>query len=106
MNFQGFLATLEIVKGAAAGLNFNEANCPDVDAATSGVLVAQLAGDACSDLTHTDQTACEGASATWLSGNTFEGATVGSLVIELDKSLVSSTDNPIIGVTAATHAAQ
>ena len=85
-NGEGFNATIETVRGAAAGLTPDEYGCPAVDAGTSAALVAQLASDA--------------------DGNpgvdSFAGINTSALVLELDKSLVNSGGD-IISVWASTR---
>lgn len=86
MEFTGFTETVGAVVAAAPSLTFDEAGCPNVDEATSGVLVGQL------------QSGMEGAAAS----DTFEGAGVLSLVLQVDKDLVTS-GGPLLGVWASTH---
>jgi hypothetical protein len=85
----GFKQTVEIVKAAAPSLMFDEDGCPAVDAQTSAALVAQL------------QQGADGEDAS----NTFAGSKVHSLVLQLDKELVTP-GGPVVGVWAASHSVQ
>lgn len=84
-NLVGFSAVASIVAGTA--LPVNAFGCPTLDAGTAAALVAQLA--------HGEK----GAAPT----DTFAGLNVLSIVVQLDKSLVSSAANPILGVWASTN---
>ena len=80
-NLMGFQAVVDTVKGAAAGLTFNMAGCPGVDATTAGAIAQTLATGA----------------------DDFAGATVGALVVQIDKTLVN-TNGAVLSVWASTHA--
>lgn len=86
-NLNGFNATTALVVGAAGGLTFDAAGCPALDAATSNLLVQQLA------------TEPNGAPATdeFLAANTL------ILVLSIDKDLLTSAGD-IVGVWAGTYA--
>lgn len=86
MEFTGFTNAVSTVVSAAAGLTFDDQGCPLVDEGTSGVLVGQL------------QSGADGAAAS----DTFSGANVLSLVIQIDKELVNA-GGPLLGVWASTH---
>lgn len=86
-NLDGFKNAVSTVKAAAAGLSFDEANCPAVDAPTSGVLVGQLQHDADGVSGPTDD---------------FATANVVALVIQVDKNLVNGGGD-ILGVWGSTH---
>ena len=88
MEFSGFTKTVATVISAASSLQFDDFGCPAVDADTSGVLVGQL------------QSGIDGAPAT----DTFAGANILSLVVQVDASTVSP-GGPILGVWASTHRA-
>jgi hypothetical protein len=83
----GFQETVKAVVAAAPSLTFTD-GCPELDAATSSALVGQL------------QHGMDGADAT----NTFAGSSVLSLVIQIDKALVTD-GGPVVGVWGSTHAA-
>lgn len=86
-NLDGFRATVNIVKGAAAGLTFDAANCPALDANTSAALRNQLQNDDPPDGAVNDD---------------FAGANIAAIVLTLDKTLVNR-GGPILGVWASTH---
>jgi hypothetical protein len=86
MEFGGFTETVGAVIAAAPSLSFDGSGCPALDSATSGVLVGQL------------QSGPDGAPAS----DTFAGANVLSLVIQVDKNLVNAGGS-ILGVWASTH---
>src|SRR5690606_15046972 len=86
MEFEGFTETVKAVVAAAPNLDFDAEGCPDVDAATSAALVGQL------------QSGANGAPAS----DTFAGANVLALVVQVDKSLVTA-GGPLLGVWASTH---
>lgn len=86
MEFAGFTETVKAVVAAAPSLDFDAEGCPAVDAATSGVLVGQL------------QSGADAAAAS----NTFAGANVLSLVLQVDKALVTP-GGPVVSVWASTH---
>ncbi len=85
----GFNNTVSAVLAAAPSLTFDGAGCPALDQATSNALVGLL------------QSGTDGAAAS----DTFAGSNVLSLVIQVDKDVVSS-GGPLLGVWASTHAAQ
>lgn len=85
-NAEGFAATLSKVQAAAPSLVFDPAGCPAVDAATSAVLVTGL------------QTGPFGESPK----NFFRDRVVSSLVVQVDKSLVTP-GGPILAVWASTR---
>lgn len=87
MEFTGFSQAVATVISAASGLTFDDQGCPAVDEGTSGVLVGQL------------QSGTDGAAAS----NTFAGANVLSIVVQVDKALVT-TGGPILSVWASTNA--
>lgn len=82
----GFQEAVKIVVGAADGLTFDAAGCPELDEQTATTLVNQL------------QSGAGGAAAS----DTFAGANVLSLVVQVDKSLVTA-GGPVLGVWASTH---
>ncbi len=84
-NFTGFAETLSIVKGAAPNLAFDGAGCPQLDAATSNLLVTQL------------PTEPGGAAA----ADDFAAGTVNSLVIQIDRSVFGT--QPVLAVWASTN---
>jgi hypothetical protein len=83
----GFTETVKAVVAAAPSLTFTD-GCPALDAPTSSALVAQL------------QHGADGADAS----NTFAGSSALSLVIQIDKALVTD-GGPVVGVWGSTHAA-
>lgn len=87
MEFAGFTETVAIVKGAAAGLDFDAAGCPALDADTSALLVGQLASGP------------DGVPAS----DFFAGGNVLSLVVQVDKDLLTG-GGPLLAVWASTHA--
>jgi hypothetical protein len=86
-NLDGFQATVALVKAAAAGLTFDAAGCPAVDAGTSAALRNQLQNDDPADAEVDDE---------------FAGANIAAIVLTLDKTLVDR-GGPILGVWASTH---
>lgn len=88
MEFAGFTETVSTVIGAASSLDFDAAGCPQLDEATSNLLVGQL------------QSGPEGEAAS----DTFAGANVLSLVVQVDKDLVTA-GGPLLSVWASTHIA-
>lgn len=78
-NNSGFNATLDIVRGAAGGLTFDDAGCPVLDAATSNTLLTQLA----------------------TGGNGFIGSIL-ALVVQVDRRLLNEGGD-ILAVWASTH---
>jgi hypothetical protein len=89
MEFTGFTNAVATATGAAPGLVFDEAGCPAVDEATSAALVGLLTSGT------------DGAPAS----DTFAGSNVMSLVVQIDKSVLTA-GGPLLGVWASTHAAQ
>lgn len=87
-NLDGFLRTVDTVRGAAASLTFDEGGCPTVDAATSAELVRQLTTDA-DDSPATDD---------------LQDANVLALVVQIDKTLVNG-GGPVLATWASTHRA-
>lgn len=85
-NLDGYLRVVDTVRGA--GLPTDEGNCPTVDSGTSGLLVAQLTTDA-DDSAATDD---------------FGSANVLALVVQVDKSLVTS-GGPVLAAWGSTHMA-
>lgn len=85
-NAEGFAATLSKVKAAAGSLSFDAAGCPAVDAQTSAVLVNGLKTRAFGEPP----------------SNFFGGRRVSALVVQLDKSLVTS-GGPILHIWASTR---
>lgn len=85
-NLDGFKTAVTTVKGAAGMLTFDVANCPNVNAGTSTVLVGQLQADEDASPAEDD----------------FAGANIAALVIQLDKTLVTG-GGPVLGVYASTH---
>ena len=86
-NLAGFRETARIVTGAAAGLTFDPAGCPALDAATSTALVNQL------------QTAPGGGSVV----DSFAHFNVLSIVVSIDKSLLTRRQQPILAVWGSTN---
>ena len=89
MEFNGFTNAVKAVVAAAGGLEFDDFGCPAVDSATSGALVGLL------------QSGNEGAPAS----DTFAGANVLSLVIQVDAGMVAPA-GPVLGIWASTHRAK
>jgi Domain of unknown function (DUF4331) len=85
-NSAGFNATRDIVIGAASSLTFDDAGCPMIDAATSGVLVNQL------------QTSADGGPPQ----DAFADANILVLALQVDKSIVSP-GGPIVAVWGSTN---
>ncbi|MEM9693092.1 MAG: DUF4331 family protein [Myxococcota bacterium] len=88
MEFEGFRQTTTIVKNAVAAdeLVFDDDGCPLLPPATAAALRTQLGSGA------------DGADAS----DFFMGADVMSIVIQIDKALVTS-GGPLLGVWASTH---
>jgi len=84
----GFNETVKAVVGAAGQLQFDAQGCPAVSTELSATLVKQL------------QTGKGGVPAT----DSFKGANVLALVVQVEKSLVSP-GGPVLGVWASTHRA-
>jgi hypothetical protein len=85
-NLSGFNATIDAVVAAAPNLAFDDAGCPALDAATSGVLVGQLSAEPDATEARDD----------------FAGGAVLSLVVQLDPALVEAEDR-IVAVWASTR---
>jgi hypothetical protein len=86
LNFAGVSAVIGAVTTAAPGLTFDAAGCPGVDATTSTSLVNQL------------KTGAAGAAP----ANFFAGQKIQTIVLEIDKSLLTG-GGPIIGVWGSTN---
>jgi Domain of unknown function (DUF4331) len=86
-NLDGFRDTVATVKAAAPSLMFDADGCPQLDAATSGVLIGQLQGTM---------------SGAQPAANFFETLNTLSIVIELDKSLLTGGGSTL-AVWASTH---
>jgi hypothetical protein len=85
-NLSGFRKAVATVKGAAAGLTFNDAKCPQLDAATSQLLRDQLQRD-------TDDS----------EGKDFFQMLNGlAIVVSIDKALVTK-GGPIVSVWGSTN---
>jgi len=85
-NLAGFRETARIVAGAASGLTFDAAGCPQLDSGTSTALVTQL------------QSAPGGGPAV----DSFADFDVLALVVAVDKSILTE-GGPILGVWASTN---
>lgn len=88
-NLEGFQDTVKTVVAAAGGLMFDPAGCPALDMMTSGILVGQLQGTA---------------AGTKAAANFFATANVLSIVLEIDKKLVT-TGGTTLAVWGSTHKA-
>jgi hypothetical protein len=86
-NLDGFRDAVATVKTAAAGLTFDGAGCPGVDAATSGVLVGMLQGTMMG---------------TMPAANFFGTLNTLAIVMELEKSLIAPGGSTV-AVWASTH---
>ncbi len=86
INGAGVGGAIMTVQGAKAALQFDAAGCPTVDAATSMALVTQL------------RTGAGGAAPS----NVFAGQKIQTIVLEIDKSLLTS-GGPILGVWGSTN---
>lgn len=86
-NLDGFRDTVATVKAAAPSLMFDADGCPALDAATSGILIGQLQGTM---------------SGAQPAANFFETLNTLSIVIELDKSLLTGGGSTL-AVWASTH---
>ncbi|MEM1416471.1 MAG: DUF4331 family protein [Myxococcota bacterium] len=84
----GFNNTRAAVLEAASALSFDDAGCPALDEATSNALVGLLTSDD-----------AEGAPAS----DDFAGTNVLSLVVELDRDLVTRSGHDVLAVWASTH---
>ena len=85
-NLAGFRETARTVAGAASGLTFDDAGCPQLDTATSTALVTQL------------QSAPGGGPAV----DSFADFNVLAIVVAVDKSILTP-GGPILGVWASTN---
>ena len=88
-NLTGFQDAVATVVGAAAGLNFDIANCPNVNAATSAVLVDQL------------QSTMQGAGP---AVDFFATLNTLAIVVSIDTSLFPA-DHTLASIWASTHQA-
>jgi hypothetical protein len=88
-SLDGFKEAVATVKSAAPSLTFDSNGCPNVNGPTSEALVGQLQSDG------------HGHSPV----NTFAGANVMAIVIQIDKALVSSGGSTL-GIWASTHRRQ
>jgi hypothetical protein len=88
-NLDGFKDTVTTVDAAAASLKFDSSGCPGVDAATSGVLVGMLQGTMQGKMP---------------AKNFFEAANVLSIVLEVDKKLLTGGGN-ILAIWGSTNKA-
>lgn len=88
-NLVGFQETVKAVVAAAGSLTFDTQGCPAVSQPISTTLVNQL------------KAGVAGAAP----ANAFAGANVLSLVVQVDKALLTKT-GPVLGVWASTHRAQ
>lgn len=95
MEFTGFTATVDTVVSVAGDLTFDAAGCPAVDEATSNALVTQLQSGA----------PVEGQEELPAASDTFAGSNVLSIVLQIDKDLLTA-GGPILGVWGSTHRAQ
>lgn len=86
-NLEGFKDAVATVDAAEAALQFDGAGCPALDQATSAALVGMLQGTS---------------KGTMPAKNFFATANVLSIVIEVDKTLVT-TGGPIVSVWGSTH---
>lgn len=86
-NLVGFQRVASTVAAVASGLTFNAFGCPQLDGATAAALASQLAhGDKGADPT-----------------DTFAGLNVLSIVVQVDKALVSDATNSIVSVWGSTN---
>jgi hypothetical protein len=85
-NLDGFKATVSAVEAAASMLTFDGSGCPALDQGTSTALVTQL---------KSDPTGAAGK-------DFFAGLNVLSIVVSVDKSLVTS-GGPVLAVWGSTH---
>ncbi len=86
-NLEGFKDTVATVDAAEGALAFDGSGCPTIDAATSMALVGQLQGTA---------------KGTMPAKNFFATANVLSIVLEVDKTLVTTGGNTV-AVWGSTH---
>jgi hypothetical protein len=85
-NLDGYKAAVGIVESASGSLTYDDAGCPDVGAAASSALVAQLAH------------APDGGAPT----DFFANLDALAIVVSVDRSLVTA-GGPVIAVWASTH---
>ncbi len=85
-NLLGFKNTVATVEGAAGGLTFNDAGCPQLDPPTAALLRSQLA------------TQPDGGPAQ----DFFAAFNALAIVVSIDKTLING-GGPIVSVWAATH---
>ena len=86
--FNGFNNTRAAVLDAAGALTFDDAGCPALDEATSMALVGLLTSDDTSGAPASDD---------------FARSNVLSLVVEVDRALLTRTGNDVLAVWASTH---
>jgi hypothetical protein len=92
-NLSGFLTAQSTVEGAAAGLTFDAAGCPQIDAATGNVLRTQLTAT---------PAAMVGPCPAGVK-DCFASYNVKAIVLQLDKSVVLATGNHLLSVWGSTH---
>lgn len=85
-NISGFNETIDIVKGAASSLTFNDAGCPALDSATSSALVGQLSSEPGGGAAVDD----------------FAAGKVGSIVIQIDKDVIAKNGD-VLAVWGSTN---
>jgi len=101
-NIRGFLEVATTVNGAAAGLAFNAAGCPTINAATSTALVGQLSSNGGGTAaTGVDDFGPMGNSLLPPAGGMTNGNVL-SIVISMNKSLLTKGGN-IISTWASTN---
>jgi len=86
-NLHGFHTAVATVQAVAGGLTFDAAGCPAVDPGSSALLVGQLSHDS------------DGGPAY----DNFGGSNVLSLVVEVDKTLLTGGSNDLVSVWASTN---
>ena len=89
-NLSGFVDTVAIVKGAAAGLTFDTAGCPSLDAATSKALVSTL-----SEVPSKENPSRQ-------NPDDFVAANALAVVVSVDRGLVTKGGN-VVSVWASTN---
>ncbi len=95
-NLQGFRNAVATVKGAAAGITFNAAGCPNnLPDTTMGALRTQLT---------TQQVGAGVPACSATAIDCFAAFNVMAIVVQVDKTLVNATGNTIVGVWGSTHA--